>query len=101
MARTRRTVRISQFFNFSFACLNLIYPPLSSRPVYIRHRSNVLPQIEVAKVIFPSFRAGGAAEWPVRRNNLKPDFPFFPPSSTESVSAGTRLHRKGKVRLYL
>jgi len=35
----------------------------------------VLPQIEVTKVIFFSFRAG-AAKWLVGKNDLKAAFPF-------------------------
>lgn len=44
------------FHNFltshSFALTSSIPPLSSQRPIYIHYRSNVLPQIEVAKVIF-------------------------------------------------
>lgn len=73
------SVRISQFFNFSFVCLNLIYPPLSSRPIYTCHRGNVLPQIKVAKVIF--FPAScRRCRMACRQKWFKATFPFRPSS---------------------
>lgn len=81
MGHIRNSVCISQFFNFSSVCLNFIYP-LSSHPIYIHCRSNVLPQIEVAKVIFfliPCRRCRMAC----RQKWFKASFPFSPSTVSE------------------
>lgn len=97
MGHTRNSTCISQFFNFSFVCLNLIYPPLSSRhPIYIlpHQRSNVLPQIEVAKVIFfflVSCRA--LCKMACRQKWFKASFPFSL-SSTSIVTYLRQINRK-------
>jgi len=48
----------------------------------------VLPQIEVAKVIFFPRFVPGAAEWLVGKNDLEPAFPFH-------------LHQRAQPRIFV